>query len=147
VFWETICCQTAHFYHFLVGRPPLRMRVAFLSLPPLCKPLAILWKGRILPLSIVLDAASPPNVTKVLLPTASTGAIVCRLAGTSPSALLLRRPCPVSLTNLARRNWQLRLLTVHNISRFSSLEKCACPNSDSRNPDSRSRPLPPSCSD
>jgi hypothetical protein len=62
VFWETICCQTAHFYHFLVGCLPLRMKVAFLSLPSLCKPLAILWKRRILPLPIVLDAASPPNV-------------------------------------------------------------------------------------
>src|SRR5467141_3541018 len=46
IFWETICCQTAHFYHFSVGRLPLGMKVAFLSLPSLCKPLASLMSGR-----------------------------------------------------------------------------------------------------
>src|SRR5258707_13626907 len=38
--------------------------------------------------------------------------------GTSPSALPPLRPCPVALTNLARRNWPPGLLPVHNRSRF-----------------------------
>src|SRR5260370_17062298 len=54
----------------------------------------------------------------VTLPTASSRAIVCRLGELPLAHYPPLRPCPVSLTNLARRNWQRRLLPVHNGSRF-----------------------------
>src|SRR5258708_12464716 len=38
VFWETIFSQTAHFYHFLVGRLPPPMTVPSLTLPPFFTP-------------------------------------------------------------------------------------------------------------
>src|SRR5260370_2797500 len=54
----------------------------------------------------------------VTLPTASSRAIVCRLGELPLAHYPPLRPCPVSLTNLARRNWQRRLLPVHKRSRF-----------------------------
>src|SRR6202140_3897663 len=60
-------------------------RLHSLPTPSLCKPLAILRKLRFFPLPIVLDAPSPPHVAEVLLPGASSGAIVCRLRELPPA--------------------------------------------------------------